>query len=74
MAVNVRLPRLSRRVGLPRNFLAVLVGAGIEKHVVATEAPVARKRVGIGNLKGKADVGLGVYVGQRGGNVARLIR
>jgi hypothetical protein len=50
----------------------VLVGAGQEPRIGATQALVAGERVGLDHLQRVPDVGSGVDVGNRGGDVERL--
>ena len=63
--IDVLLRGDARGLGLVLDLLAVLVRAGLEVHVIAGQALVARDRVGEHDLIGVADVRLRRGVGNR---------
>ena len=73
IVVDVSFSTLPFLIGLLRNFLPVLVGAGIKKHLVTPKTSVAGEGVGYDHFVSKANVRVRIDVRQGGGDVARFI-
>ena len=70
VVVNVRMHIGSCFLGCLQYFLAVFVGAYIEKDVITLKAQRARKRISLHKFKCIADVRVGIHVRERRREVA----
>src|SRR5690348_14394859 len=53
-----------------KNLLSMLVGADIEKDVLARKAPTARERIRLNEFQGVPDMRIGIHIRKCGGEVA----